>query len=54
MRAAIVEAVERQGGRCLWLPDSRGTAFSDWPDLTILLPARGVLLLAELKSQKRN
>lgn len=52
MREAIVAAVENRGGRCLYLPDSRGTAFGDWPDLTIVLGER--LILVELKSIRRN
>lgn len=52
MREAIVAAVEHRGGRCLYLPDSRGTAFGDWPDLTIVLGER--LILVELKSIRRT
>lgn len=51
MRKGVIEAVERQGGKVLWLPDSRATAFADWPDLTIVLGDR--LILVELKSWRR-
>lgn len=53
MRAAITEAVERQGGRVFWVSDSRyAPAMADFPDLVILLPPRAIFV--ELKSWRRT
>lgn len=59
MEAAIREGVERLGGYCWSVPDSRRTATGDMPDLVIALPGSerenrpGTVALIELKSQNR-
>jgi hypothetical protein len=54
MRQAITAAVERLGGRCWFVHDSRyAPATVDLPDLIIALP-RGVVAFVELKSQRRR
>lgn len=53
MRQAIVEAVERQGGKVWWVHDSRyAPATADLPDLIVALAGR--VAFVELKSQRRQ
>jgi hypothetical protein len=53
MRQAITEAVERRGGRCWFVHDSRyAPATADLPDLIVALPGR--VAFVELKSQRRR
>lgn len=52
MEATIRDAVERWGGRCWHVRDSRQLDVEDMPDLLIAVP--GTVALIELKSQRRR
>jgi hypothetical protein len=52
MEATIREGVERLGGVCWSIRDSRGLDVEHQPDLLIVLPP--VVALLELKSQRRK
>lgn len=54
MRCAIIETVERTGGRVFYVHDSRSApAMADFPDLVLLLPNQRMTVFVELKSWRR-
>lgn len=55
MREAIQDVVAHRGGKVFFVHDSRyAPATADLPDLIVIAPWLGAVLLIELKSQRRD